>query len=289
MNMIDVKIAEYAGYCFGVKRALNLTQKSFNENAPKNRKVYTFGHIIHNPGVVKELEKNNIFATDDIDALNPGDVLIIRSHGVSPHVMEKIKNRGISIIDATCPFVKKAHKKARKLSINDYFVVLIGDKNHPEVIGIRDNIVGDRYRIVNSAHEAAEIMFQKKIGVVIQTTQTKQKFIAIISELLFKCEQLLVENTICATTEQRQKSTLEIAKEVDAMIIVGGKNSANTTHLAQIPKNEGYTTYHVENYKEIDPKWLKNVKSVGISGGASTPMSDIINIKKYIQSLNNIE
>ena len=287
--MIDVKIAEYAGYCFGVKRALKLTQKSFHENASNNKKVYTLGHIIHNPGVVKELEKNNIFATDNIDELNPEDVLIIRSHGISPHVMKNIKSRGISVIDATCPFVKKAHKKAKKLSINDYFVVLIGDKNHPEVIGIRDNIVGDRYRIVNSVQEAAGIMFQKKIGIVIQTTQTRQKFAAIVSELLFKCEQLLVENTICSTTEQRQKSTLETAKEVDIMIIVGGKNSANTTHLAQIPKDEGYTTYHVENFKEIDPKWFKNARSVGISGGASTPMSDIINIKKYIQSLNNIE
>ncbi len=287
--MIDVKIAKYAGYCFGVKRALNLTQKAFQKDHPNNRNIYTLGHIIHNPGVVKELEKNSIFAIDNIENLNPKDVLIIRSHGISPNTMDKIKSIGISVIDATCPFVKKAQKKARKLSLDNYFVVLIGDKNHPEVIGIRGSIEGDEYIVLDSAEDAAKIAFHKKIGVVIQTTQTKQKFISIVSELLFKCEQLLIENTICSTTDQRQNSALEIAQEVDVMIIVGGKNSANTKHLAQILKNEGHKTYHVESYKELDPKWFKNVKTVGISGGASTPMRDITNIKIYIQSINNIE
>jgi (E)-4-hydroxy-3-methyl-but-2-enyl pyrophosphate reductase len=277
--MIDIKIAAHAGYCFGVKRALSKAEKG----TKKSGIAYTLGHIIHNPGVVENLKKKNIHAITDIEDLKPKDVLIIRSHGVSPQVIKKLRQMDVDIVDATCPFVKKAQDKAREMS-KSCFVVLIGDPKHPEVIGIRDNIEGE-YTIINSAAEAADLSFHKRIGVVIQTTQTKDKFISIVSELIFKCDKLVIENTICSTTEQRQECALKIAGEVDMMIIVGGKNSANTRHLSELPRSRGYLTYHIESYKDLDPRWFQGIKSVGISGGASTPIEDVYNVKKYIKSL----
>ncbi|MCL6088066.1 MAG: 4-hydroxy-3-methylbut-2-enyl diphosphate reductase, partial [Actinobacteria bacterium] len=215
-----------------------------------------------------------------------GDYLVIRSHGVSPEIIEKLNEKGINVINGTCPSVLKVHKLAAQLSSSGYFIVLIGDKSHPEVNGIKGNIVSEDYKIINSVSEAKKINSLKKIAVLSQTTQTLKNFILISQEIVKKIkDEVLIINTLCNATEQRQIEINELSKKVDVMIIVGGRNSANTTHLAQISKNILNETYHIENASELKKEWFKNAKIAGLGGGASTPAEDIDEVKKIIQSI----
>ena len=282
---MDIEIAKYSGYCFGVKRALNITEGTLNKYKKKGNKIYTLGQIIHNNGVVERLSKKGITIVNNEENIMPGSVLIVRSHGMSPVVLKRIRAKKVKIVDATCPFVKKAQAKAKFLSQSGYFVIIIGNKDHPEVKGIKEHIKDNNFMVIEDAKDIEKIGEKEKIGVVVQTTQTIKKLKSIMEKILENGKEILVENTICSTTKNRQKSTEELAKRVDIMIIVGGKNSANTTHLAEISKNCNTKTYHVENYKEINLSWLRGAKKVGISGGASTPKKDILKIKKLIEKL----
>ena len=282
---MDIEVAKYSGYCFGVKRALDIAEETLNKYKKNGNKIYTLGQIIHNRGVVEELSKRGITVANSEEDIMPGSILIVRSHGMSPVVLKKIRAKKVKIVDATCPFVKKAQAKAKFLSLSGYFVIIIGNKDHPEVMGIKEHIKNNNFIVAEEVADVQSIDKKEKIGIVIQTTQTSNKFKSIVNEILEKGNEILIENTICSTTKDRQNSTKELAKKVDIMIIVGGKNSANTTHLAEISKNCNTTTYHVENYKEIKLNWLKGAKKVGISGGASTPEKDIFKIKKLIENL----
>jgi len=283
---MKIKIADYSGYCFGVKRALKLTEGTIEKYSKEEKKIFTLGSIIHNPGVMDELSRKGLVSVKNIKEIKNKSVFIIRSHGMSPDLINKIKSEKKAIIvDTTCPFVKRAQSKARLLSESGYFVVIIGNKNHPEVLGIKGCVLNDRYAVIESEHDAEELKFTDKIGVVSQTTQTREKFFLIINKLLDKARELLINNTICDTTEKMQESTRNLAKEVDIMIIVGGKDSANTGHLKEIAKKINDATYHIESYRELKPEWFNNKKSAGISGGASTPVKDIMNVKKVIEKL----
>ncbi|MBA7495130.1 4-hydroxy-3-methylbut-2-enyl diphosphate reductase [subsurface metagenome] len=204
---------------------------------------------------------------------------------MSQVLVNEIKKKNIKIIDATCPFVKKAQARAEDLSKNGYFVVIVGNRNHPEVMGIKDHVLNKNCAVIKNETDAEKISSKKKIGVVVQTTQTIEKLCLITSKLLEKAKELVVFNTICNTTKKRQNSTKKLANSVDVMIVVGGKKSANTAHLVEISKKCSAVTYHIENYKEIKPQWFNNVKKVGISGGASTPVEDIIDVKEAIEKL----
>jgi len=277
--------AKYSGYCFGVKRALNLTEAILKENNKKGIKIYTLGSIIHNSGVTNRLAVKGLISIKDLNEIEPGSIFIIRSHGMSPKLTKKLKTRNINIVDATCPFVKKAHFKAEELSRKKYFVVIIGSRYHPEVIGIKDHIIGKNHSVVESEKDAESLVGKKKIGVVIQTTQTIEKLRVVTDILLNKTKELLIFNTICSTTKKRQSSTRDLAKSVDVMVVVGGKNSANTTHLKEISEGCNTPTYHIENYREIKPQWFKNTENIGICGGASTPEKDIKDVINAIEKI----
>lgn len=282
---MDIKTAKYSGYCFGVKRALKLAEEILKKNQCKKTKIFTLGPIIHNSGVTNKLAKKGLISVENLEKITPGSIFIIRSHGMSQVLVNEIKKKNIKIIDATCPFVKKAQARAEDLGKNGYFVVIVGNRNHPEVMGIKDHVLSKNYAVIKNEADAEKISGKKKIGVVVQTTQTIEKLCLITSKLLEKAKELVVFNTICNTTKKRQNSTKKLANSVDIMIVVGGKKSANTTHLVEISKKCGAVTYHIENYKEIKPQWFNNVKKVGISGGASTPVEDIIDIKEAIEKL----
>lgn len=284
---MKVEIAKYSGYCFGVKRALNIVEKTLKKYSGSGKKVYTLGSIIHNPGVVRELSSNGLISAGDPGDIKPDGIFIVRSHGMSPKVLKSLAGKNIEIIDATCPFVKKAQAKAKKLEEQGYFVVVIGNRDHPEVIGIKGHVSGADVMVIENISEASAFLNKKKIGVVVQTTQTADKVKEIISELTCKCRELIIYNTICDTTKNRQDSTRKLSGKVDIMIIAGGRNSANTTHLADISSSENNRTYHIEGYNEINPGWFKDSEKIGISGGASTPEKDIIEIKNMIESIDS--
>lgn len=284
---MEVEISKYSGYCFGVKRALNIVKKTLNEYSGSGKKLFTLGSVIHNPGVIKELSSMGLASVKDPEDIKPGSTLIIRSHGMSPRVLKDLLQKKIEIIDATCPFVKKAQAKVKKLESQGYFVLVIGNRDHPEVIGIKEQLDDSNVKVIEDPLEASGLDFKKKIGVVIQTTQTADRVKAITSVLIDKCKELLIFNTICDTTKNRQESTKKLSKKVDVMIIAGGKNSANTTHLADISLSENKSTYHIESYNEIKPAWFKNSDKIGISGGASTPEKDITDIKKTIKGIDS--
>lgn len=282
---MEIKQSEYSGYCYGVKRALSIVEETLRKNKNNNIKIFTLGSVIHNPGVVKELAKNGLRSVKDINDVTAGNTFIIKSHGISPKLIKSIRSKDLKVIDTTCPSVKKAQAKAKDLSEKGYFVVVIGNKEHPEVLGIKDQVKDQNYIVIENKKDAALLKRKNKIGVIIQTTQTIEKLKLITDELQDKTRELLIYNTICDTTRKRQNATKKISKEVDIMIIVGGKDSANTTHLAEIAKKSGTPTYHIENYSELQKKWFKDIRQVGISGGASTPERDIIDIRKAIDKI----
>lgn len=282
---MDIEIAKYSGYCFGVKRALDIAEDTLKKNKIKKTKIYTLGQIIHNEGVVEDLEYRGLRVAESINEIEPGSTLIVRSHGMPPDVIESIKSKNVKIIDATCPFVKKAQVKIKILSKKGYFVIIIGNKKHPEVVGLQEYAVKNGFKVVENIKDLNEIGKKERIGVVIQTTQTMENVKSIISELPGIGKEILIENTICNTTEKRQNIVSELAKKVDVMIIIGGKNSSNTTHLREISGKYNINTYHIENYKELRNEWFQNCRKIGISGGASTPEKDIIEVKNFIENL----
>jgi len=284
---MEIIISRYSGYCFGVKRALKLTHNVLDNSTNKNKKIFSFGSIINNPGVTEKLSKKGLVQIKDIDEIEDNSIFIVRSHGMSPDLINKIRvEKKSEIIDATCPFVKKAQARAEFLSENGYFVIVIGNKNHPEVLGIKGYIAGNNYMVVENEKDVDKIPDNKKIGVVVQTTQTREKLLLITGRLLEKTREILIYNTICDTTWRRQDSTKKLAADADVMIIVGGKDSANTVHLKEISKEINNSTYHIESFKELRPEWFKNKKRAGISGGASTPMEDIIEVKRTIEKID---
>lgn len=267
--MREVILAKNAGFCFGVQRAVEQALKIQNKF---DKKIYTLGPLIHNNDVVKYLEDNNIFAIDfkNVDELSEGDVIVIRSHGVTKHVMDTLSTRGLEVVNATCPFVTNIQKKVNKYSELGYSIVILGDEKHPEVVGI--NGWCDDKGIVTKDGTFEEKL-PLKVCAVSQTTEKEEIWKSTISNLSSKTKELLAFNTICSATEERQSSVEELAQIVDVMIVVGGKNSSNTTKLYQIAKKYCVDTIHIENIKELPQNYIDNqgYKKVGITAGASTP------------------
>ena len=281
---MEVEIAEYSGYCFGVKRALKLARQALKEKKFCNKKVYTLGSIIHNPGVVKDLSDKGLISANNLEDIKEGSIFVVRSHGMSPKIIRALQEKDIKIIDATCPFVKKAQSRTRGLSARGYHVVVIGDRDHPEVCGIRDQL-SNGIDVINNTRDVDSLGKKLKIGVVVQTTQTMESLKRLTGRLLDKTKELYIINTICDTTKNRQDSVRELSGRVDVMLVVGGRNSANTTHLADISRENNPNTYHIENEEGLKRNWFKGAKKVGICGGASTPREDILKIKKKIEDI----
>lgn len=263
---MEILVAKSSGFCFGVKRAINIAHKCSNETPGE---IYTLGPIIHNPQVVKKLEESNVYAKKGLDEVSSGTI-IIRSHGVKLDEIKAAREKGLNIIDATCPFVKKAQDLVSLLSEDGYSVIVVGEKDHPEVKGLISYGRGD-VKVADSPEELRGMPRKKKIGIIAQTTLPMEKLEAVVSFCLHKATEVKVFNTICNATSIRQEESAELAEKVDVMIVVGGKNSANTRRLADICKTIQPRTYHIEVADEMDPSWFAAANSVGVTSGASTP------------------
>jgi 4-hydroxy-3-methylbut-2-enyl diphosphate reductase len=279
---MKVIIAKRAGFCFGVKRA---TQMAF-EAAGKGSKTYTLGPIIHSPQVVQKLEEMGVKVVKDLDNTNSGTI-IIRSHGVLASEMDEAVQKQLEIVDATCPFVKKAQEHVKSLSEAGYGVVVVGDADHPEVQGIV-SYGGDKVFVVGSGEEVKELPKMNKIGIVAQTTQSFENLKNVVLECLLRGGEIRIFNTICDATAVRQEEAKELACQVDCMLVVGGFNSANTRRLAEVCAEIQPRTHHIETAAEIDSAWFEHVERVGVTAGASTPKWIIDEVVSRIEELNKI-
>ncbi len=262
---MEILLADKAGFCFGVKRAINT---AFDAAAAGN--VYCLGPLIHNPQEVDRLRAAGVETVDDFSTLKQGNALIIRSHGVPPSVLEQAKNQGLTIIDLTCPFVGKAQRYAEALRDEGYQVVVVGEKEHPEVRSII-GYAGKNAVVIENVQDLDEVKLQHRLGIVAQTTQSYGNFSEIVLKLLSISKELKVYNTICNSTTERQHAAQVLAKQVDVMLVVGGRNSANTSRLATICLRERKPTHHIEVAGELLPEWFKNARKIGVTAGASTP------------------
>ncbi|WP_418789944.1 bifunctional 4-hydroxy-3-methylbut-2-enyl diphosphate reductase/30S ribosomal protein S1 [Phosphitispora sp. TUW77] len=277
-------LAPKAGFCFGVKRALDLAMHTAKQD---EKHIYTLGPLIHSPQVVEDLSRKGLKVVQDIEDI-PEGVIIVRSHGVGPEVFERAMEKGLKVVDATCPFVKKAQELAKKLNEQGYQVIVVGDKEHPEVTGIL-GWTGHQGIVAETPQQADNMPAMNRIGIISQTTQPEENFNKIVSVLQQKAEDTITFNTICHATRDRQDAAVQLAKSVDVMIVVGGKNSANTQKLARLCADTGTPTYHIETAAEIDSKWLYGVELVGITAGASTPDWIIKEVRNYMDDVTNQE
>lgn len=262
---MPVILAKNPFFCYGVKRALKITSNSIKTCRIS---IYTFGPLIHNPQVVRDLEKKGVRAVNNLREIKEG-ILIIPAHGIAPQIINEAKDKGLRLIDATCPYVQRVKDLAKSLKDEGYQVIIVGDQGHPEVEGIL-GFIKEKAIILTKSSQIRPTKITKKVGVVAQTTQTLDNFQAIVQNLLKFTKELKVYNTICEETIKRQTSAQRIAKVVDLMLVIGGKNSANTNRLAKICQEE-VKTYHIEEAKELKAGWLKGKKRIGIAAGASTP------------------
>lgn len=263
---MQVKLASKAGFCFGVRRAIDLALKTAREEPGP---IYSLGPLIHNPQVVGFLAEQGIKVIKEIRAV-PSGTLIIRSHGVDPTVLAEAQNSGFKVVDATCPFVKRAQQLAHDLTNRGYQVVVVGDKEHPEVQGIV-GWTGGQAIVVENPEEAAQLPALPRVGVVAQTTQPQDNFEAVVRVLEHKMGEVTVSNTICNAVAERQKAALELAREVQLMVVVGGADSANTRKLTNLCRQTGTPTYQIETADQLDPDWFRGVRVSGLTAGASTP------------------
>jgi 4-hydroxy-3-methylbut-2-enyl diphosphate reductase len=281
---LRVKIAENAGFCFGVRRAIDLTEKT----ACEERKVYTLGPVIHNPQEVKRLEKKGIKTLKDLKKVKSG-FIILRTHGIPFALHKKLEeNKNINVIDAACPFVKIAQNTVKRLSTDikskDKTIIVVGEKIHPEVIALVSYGSG-KCIVIENIKGAQKFRGRGDLNIVSQTTQTPENFNSIV-RVLKKHYKTKVYNTICKATLDRQKAAEKLARKVDLMIVIGGRNSGNTTRLAQIC-SEKTKTYHIETARSVKEKWFKNVNSVGLTAGASTPDWIIKEIEMRIKKVGS--
>lgn len=282
MKEAEVILARSAGFCFGVHRAVDTVyERTGMEN------VYTYGPIIHNDEVVKDLESKGVKAISDVAQLDGIDnaTVIIRSHGVSKNVYESIKTKNYEVVDATCPFVLKIHRIVEQESKAGKQIVIIGNEKHPEVEGIKGWSVSPVY-IVDSIEKAQNLELDraKEVVVVSQTTFNYNKFQELVEIINKKGYDIIVLNTICNATEERQTQSRALAKEVEAMIVVGGKSSSNTQKLFEICKNECANTYYIQTIDDLDPAVLRTIDNVGITAGASTPNKIIEEVQNNVRN-----
>ncbi len=263
---MEVIIAKNSGLCYGVKRALRLAKETRKR---KTGKVFTFGDLIHNPQVIADLERKGIHSIDDLGLIGEGTV-IIRSHGVSPKIYNSLNKKQTETVDATCPIVKKIQKLVEALAKKEEEIIIVGNKQHPEIKGLIGYSEGKGI-IIESERQAKNLSPKKRRAILAQSTQDLFLFIAVVAALIERTEELNVFNTICQSTQTRQKSTSELASCVDTLFIIGGQNSSNTKKLYQISRRILPNTYFIEKADQITPIMVKGAKKIGLSGGASTP------------------
>ena len=279
---MEVIMAEHAGFCFGAKRAVD----TIYEQIESGGRIYTYGPIVHNEEVVKDLEQKGVKVVDteeQLQEITDGTVMI-RAHGVPKRIKERIERQGLKCVDATCPFVKRIHDIVEKESAAGKKIVIIGNAGHPEVLGIMDRSK-EPATVIESLEEAREFTCgeEEEICIVSQTTFNYNKFQDMVEILMEKEYNVIVVNTICNATEERQTEAGEIAAKVDAMIVIGGKHSSNTRKLYEICMQECANTYFIQTLDDLHLDLPKSVRLVGITAGASTPNNIIEEVQNYVR------
>lgn len=280
---MEIIVAKNAGYCFGVKRAIEIVEETLKRY--KRHRVYTLGEIIHNPQVVDRLIKKGLRVVKDIESIEKRSIVIISAHGRSRADIERLKKRDCQIIDATCPYVRYPQGVIKKMSEEGYYIILLGDKEHPEVKGLVSFGIRSRLSVVDKDIDDLGFISEKKVALLAQTTQSEEDLKKIILLSTDRFKEVRIFNTICDATRIRQDETTELAKRVDVMVVVGGKNSANTRRLYEISSKYCGKVIFIETQKELNYHLLKNARIVGITAGASTP-DDII--KEVRDKINRI-
>ncbi|MBW6515860.1 MAG: 4-hydroxy-3-methylbut-2-enyl diphosphate reductase [Candidatus Cloacimonetes bacterium] len=277
---MTVKLAKNSGFCFGVKRAINMAE----EASAKYSEIVTLGPIIHNPQMVERLKEKGIIPIESIDDVDLKPV-IIRSHGITKELREKLDSCGLLIIDATCPYVASSQQYVTQLSNEGFPIIIVGNKDHPEVIALKSYVNGEAYIVLNPA-DIPKKRFNK-LAVISQTTQSIENLQSIVNTLIPFTKELRLINTICNATSVRQDSTFLLAQESDLMIVIGGKNSSNTRMLYQICQNI-VETFLIETSEEFDCSWLEKKVNIGLTAGASTPDWIIVEVyNKIMKCLGN--
>ncbi|MFH1854654.1 MAG: 4-hydroxy-3-methylbut-2-enyl diphosphate reductase [Candidatus Omnitrophota bacterium] len=282
---MQVKVAGRTGFCFGVKRAINIAERTIRENRCRGA-IYSLGPIIHNPQVVEALSKKGLCVIKDISRVNHGTVIIC-SHGAPKDLIEKIKDKGkgIKLVDATCPFVKYAQDIVSRLKKQGYGVIIVGDKEHPEVKALLS--IAEKPLILSSSLKKKGKGERVRIGVISQTTQNKENYLKEVGDILqYDFSEVRIFNTICSDTSLRQALTRRLLDECDVMVVIGGKNSANTRRLWQICRDCGVDSYHIETGAELKKEYFENKKCVGVVSGASTPEAMVKKVVKSIKKMS---
>lgn len=287
MTERNIKLAKYAGFCYGVKRAVETVKKLKTDNPQKE--VFILGELIHNSDVIKELSDLGIKTIDKLPEKGEG-ICVIRSHGASPEVFRDAEKAGFEVYDLTCPDVKKVQQKAIQLVNDGYFLIIVGKSEHPEVVAIYANakMISENVVVANSPEQLEPykevIASHKKIGVVVQTTQRPETLNSVVTYLLPLGKELFIANTICPSTSMRQKEVKSLATDSDLVVVVGSKKSANTTHLAEIVKDIS-KTIHIENDKDLldYSEIINKSQSISVTAGASTPESVIETVVSKIK------
>ena len=283
--MRKIILAESAGVCFGVERALEKSFEVVEDNGGKSP-VYSLGPMIHNPQVISRLEKSGVKVIDKLAEADKGTVMI-RAHGVPINTRKEAKSLGLKVVDLTCPIVKKLQHSVKKLTEEGYFVIIVGDKNHPEIIGAISFADPENVVVVSHKDEIdTEVFLKKRLGVVAQTTIAFVTFSEVVNEILAReVSEVKIFNTICEDIFNKQREAVRIAKEVDLMIVIGGKNSSNTTKIAKLCREVNPDTYQIETIDEIRSLGVElEDKTIGVTAGASTPAWIIDDILAGLQN-----
>ena len=282
---MNVELAKTAGFCFGVKRAVDTVYQQIEQY--RGEKIFTYGPIIHNEEVIKDLRSHGVEVLNDEEELKTADadVAVIRSHGVAKYIYDILEERGITCVDATCPFVKKIHKIVAEKSAEGSYIVIVGNGEHPEVQGIR-GWAGEQVTVVQTPEDAERFELpdkDQKVCIVAQTTFNYNKFKELVEIISKKRYDIVVLNTICNATKERQTEARQIAARVDAMVVIGDKRSSNTQKLFEICKEECLNTYYIQTLDDLDINQLRSVESVGITAGASTPNKIIEEVQNNVR------
>jgi 4-hydroxy-3-methylbut-2-enyl diphosphate reductase len=264
-----IVLADVAGYCFGVKRAVEITEEARRERFGK---LTTLGPIIHNEQVISKMQAEGIDTSPTLEQITEGTV-VLSAHGVSPDVVFQARQQGLNILDVTCPFVTKVHRTAKMLWEQGYQVLLVGDEGHTEVRGVVGAVraIGGEVTLVSTPEQVRDLTLSKKVGIVSQTTQRNANYCQIVAEVCARVNEVRAVNTICNATDELQDAAVRLARQTDVVIVVGGRKSANTRRLRQLCEEQGVPAYHIETAEEIEEWWLEGKEAVGITAGASTP------------------
>jgi 4-hydroxy-3-methylbut-2-enyl diphosphate reductase len=276
---MEVLLARENGFCFGVKKAVELTEAA----AETGRPVHNLGQVVHNPIISQRLAARGVKVIKHVAEAKEG-VVVVRAHGVPPSVRKEIEDRGLECIDATCSLVLRAQRFTKQLADEGYTVIILGTADHPEVVGLRA-FAGDTYHIVETKDEWEKLPKMKRAGVVSQSTQPPWAFTALVAHVATIAQEMKVFNTVCPVTVKRQVAASELAQKVGTIIVVGGKNSANTSALVDLARMQGRTAYHIETADEVRPEWVAGEDVVGLIGGCSTPMDTLLEVKRRAEAL----